>query len=177
MIENKNKQRKEPVDPEALKNTMRTWITGVAIVTGRHNEMIHGMTANSFNSIALDPPTVLVALRQHTRTRHLVKESGVYGVTILDANQVRLAKRFAGQVDLDKPRFEGLETFELESGVPLIKGGIAYLDCKVVQHFEVGDTTVFLGEVLAYQIDHQDEHEPLLYFNRQWRKLDRFHVG
>ncbi len=175
MIENKNKQKNEPVDPEALKSAMRTWITGVAIVTGRHQDMVHGMTANSFNSITLDPPTVLVALRQHTRTRHLVKEAGVYGVTILDVNQVGLARRFAGQTDQDKPRFDGVETFELESGVPFIKGGMAYLDCTVVQHFEIGDTTVFLGEVLAYQIDHQDGHEPLLYFNRQWRKLDRYH--
>jgi flavin reductase (DIM6/NTAB) family NADH-FMN oxidoreductase RutF len=175
MIENKIKQKNKIMNPEALKNAMRAWITGVAIVTGRHNGLIHGMTANSFNSIALDPPTVLVALRRHTRTRHLVKEGGVYGVTILDVDQVRLAKQFAGQIDQDKPRFEGVETFELESGAPLIKGGLAYLDCSVVQHFEVGDTTVFLGEVLAYQIDHPDEHQPLLYFNRQWRRLDPFH--
>jgi flavin reductase (DIM6/NTAB) family NADH-FMN oxidoreductase RutF len=175
MIEIKNKIKTKIIDPEALKQAMRTWITGVAIVTGRHHEKIHGMTANSFNSIALDPPTVMVALQHRTRTQHLVKEGGFYGVTILDVSQIELAKRFAGQTKQGTPRFEGVETFELESGVPLIQGGMAYLDCAVVRHFDVGNTTVFIGEVIAHQINPQNGHEPLLYFNRQWRKLDPFH--
>jgi flavin reductase (DIM6/NTAB) family NADH-FMN oxidoreductase RutF len=163
------------VEPEALKEAMRTWLTGVAIVTGKYEEAIHGMTANSFNSITLEPPTVLVALRHHTRTRHLVNEGRVFAISILDTRQIRLAKRFAGQVDIDHPRFEGVETFELITGSPLIEGAIAFLDCKVIESFNVGNTTVFLGEVLASLIDTDDNHEPLLYFNRQWRKLDKFH--
>jgi flavin reductase (DIM6/NTAB) family NADH-FMN oxidoreductase RutF len=165
----------EMIEPEALKDAMRTWLTGVAIVTGKFENAVHGMTANSFNSIALDPPTVLVALRRHTRTQHLVKEGGVFAISILDTHQVRLAKRFAGQVDNDQPRFDGVETFELFTGAPMIEGAIAFLDCKVIESFNVGDTTVFLGEVLASQIDTEHDHEPLLYFNRQWRKLDKFH--
>ncbi|MCB2210440.1 flavin reductase family protein [bacterium] len=154
---------------------MRSWITGVAIVTGRHQDKIHGMTANSFNSIALDPPTVMVALQHRTRTQHLVKEGGFYGVTILDVSQIELAKRFAGQTKQGTPRFEGVETFELVSGVPFVSGGMAFLDCKVVRHFDVGNTTVFIGEIIDHQINPQAGHEPLLYFNRQWRKLDPYH--
>lgn len=165
----------EMIEPEALKEAMRTWLTGVAIVTGKHENAIHGMTANSFNSISLDPPTVLVALRQHTRTEHLVKDGGVFAISILDTRQVRLAKKFAGQVEQDTPRFEGVETFVMETGAPLIEGAIAFLDCRVIEHFDAGETTVFLGEVLASRIDKDGKHEPLLYFNRQWRKLDKFH--
>jgi flavin reductase (DIM6/NTAB) family NADH-FMN oxidoreductase RutF len=162
-MKNMNRQDK-------LRNAMRAWITGVAIVTGHHDGTVHGMTANSFNSIALSPPTVLVALRQHTRTQHLVKQGGVFAVSILDTHQVALAKRFAGQIDSNLPRFEGVDTFSMSTGAPLIKDAIAFLDCKVVNAFDVGGTTVYIGEVLEARKS-KAEHYPLLYFNREWRKL------
>lgn len=160
----------DQLHPDKLKEAMRAWITGVSIVTGTHDGTYHGMTANSFNSIALSPPTVLVALRQHTRTQHLVKEGGVFAVSILEKNQVELAKRFAGQVQADLPRFEGVEIFTMSTGAPLIKNAIAFLDCRVVSAFDVGGTTVFFGEVLEARKT-EGEHAPLLYLNRQWRKL------
>ncbi len=159
------------LQPEILKKAMRAWITGVTIVTGRKDDQVHGMTANSFNAIALSPPTVLVALQNHARTRDLVKEGGVFGVTILETTQMELAKQFAGQIKADLPRFEGVETFTLVTGAPLLKGGIAYLDCQVVNSFEVGGTTVFLGEVLAAQ-NAPPPVQPLLYYNRQWQKME-----
>ncbi len=161
---------KKEVNPEELKQAMRAWITGVAIVTGYHNGIVHGMTANSFNSISLSPPTVLVALRHHTRTQQLVKEGGVFGVSILNTEQVNLAMRFAGQIDTDQPRFEGVDTFTMETNAPLIRQGMAFFDCKVVNSFDVGGTTVFLGEVLA-ALNNGNGHDPLLYLNREWRRL------
>ena len=161
---------KEKLDAEQLKEAMRGWITGVSIVTGKYDGKIHGMTANSFNSISLSPPTVLVALRHHTRTQQLVKAGGIFAVSILDTHQMELAKRFAGQIDSDQPRFEGVETFSMITGAPLIKDAMAYLDCKVINSFDVGATTVFLGEVLAAQRS-LNGNNPLLYFNRRWRRL------
>lgn len=158
------------INPDELKEAMRAWITGVTIVTGHHEGEIHGMTANSFNSIALSPPTVLVALRQHTRTQHLVKQGGVFAVSILNNEQIELAKRFAGQVDFDIPRFEGVETFVMSTGAPLIKNAMAFLDCQVVNTFDVGETTVFIGKVLEAKKP-LGEQKPLLYFNRRWRRL------
>lgn len=170
---NKHKQRssmEKKINPEQLKEVMRAWITGVAIVTGFHQGSFHGMTANSFNSITLSPPTVLVALQQHTRTRQLVKEGGVFAVSILGSSQSALARRFAGQSGDDRPRFEGVETFTLTTGAPLIKNSLAYLDCKVIHTLDVGATTIFLGEVLHTDIN-PSRPAPLLYFNQQWRKL------
>ena len=161
------------IKPEDLKEAMRSWLTGVAIVTGRYGEAFHGMTANSFNSLALDPPTVLVALRHHTRTQQLVHQGQNFGVSILDIHQIGLARRFAGQTELGKPRFKGVETFEMVTGAPLISQATAFLDCKVVKEFDIGETTVFIGEVLASQVNPGKGKEPLLYFNRQWRKLER----
>jgi flavin reductase (DIM6/NTAB) family NADH-FMN oxidoreductase RutF len=161
------------IKPEDLKEAMRSWLTGVAIVTSRSGEASHGMTANSFNSLALDPPTVMVALRHHTRTQQLVHKSQVFAVSILDIHQIGLARRFAGQTEIDKPRFEGVETFEMVTGAPMIHNATAYLDCKVIKDFDIGETTVFIGEVVASRINPGDGKEPLLYFNRQWRKLER----
>lgn len=158
------------INSEELKEAMRAWITGVAIVTGYHSGSVHGMTANSFNSISLSPPTVLVALRHHTRTQELVKEGGVFGVTILNTEQINLAKRFAGLIDTDQPRFEGIDTFTMVTNAPLIDQGMAFFDCEVVNTFDVGGTTVFLGEVLAAQNNVKGQ-DPLLYINREWRRL------
>lgn len=158
------------INPEELKKAMRAWITGVAIVTGYHDGAVHGMTVNSFNSIALSPPTVMVALQHHTRTQQLVNEGGVFGVSILNTEQVNLAKRFAGQIDTDQPRFEGIDTFTMVTHAPLIRQGMAFFDCKAVNSFDVGGTTVFIGEVLAAQ-NNDKGHEPLLYINREWRRL------
>lgn len=160
----------DTIHPEQLKYAMRAWITGVAIVTGCHAGVCHGMTANSFNSITLAPPTVMVALRHETRTQQLVKASQAFGVTVLSLHQQELAQRFAGQLGEAQPRFEGVETFTMVTGAPMIRNGLAYFDCQVVKFFDVGATTVFLGEVLA--IARQEETDsPLLYFNRHWRRL------
>lgn len=158
------------INSEQLKQAMRAWVTGVVIVTGTHNGEIHGMTANSFNSIALSPPTITIALQKQSRTRQIVFEGGVFGVSILEASQKEIALRFAGQVESDKPRFTGIDTFTMQTGAPLIANGRAFLDCKVVKTFDVGNTTVFLGEVLDAKID-VDHREPLLYLNRKWRRL------
>ena len=160
----------QKVDPEQLKQAMRAWVTGVAIVTGHHNGQIHGLTANSFNAIALTPPTILVALQNHSHTKKIVQDGGVFAVSILESTQISIAKRFAGQIDGDKPRFEGIDTFTMITGAPLISNARAFLDCKVVKFFDVGNTTVFLGEVLEAKAD-GDNREPLLYLNRKWRKL------
>lgn len=160
----------EIITPEQLKEVMRSWITGVAIVTGYHQGNVHGMTANSFNSIALSPPTVMIALQHYSRTQQLVKEGKVFAVSILNHTQQALALKFAGQSEDGHHRFEGVETFTMLTGAPLIKDAMAHLDCVVVHSFDVGQTTVFLGEVVkAQKLD--SSQEPLLYFNRGWRKL------
>ena len=156
--------------PEQLKQVMRSWITGVAIVTACQAGVFHGMTVNSFTSIALSPPTVMIALQQGTRTEQAVKAGRTFGVTILGIDQETLARRFAGQIGEDQSRFAGVDTFTMVTDVPLITGGLAFLDCQVVNAFDVGATTVFFGEVLAAQSD-TIGRAPLLYFNRDWKRL------
>ncbi len=159
------------VDPEILRQTMRRWTTGVSIVTSQHEGMRHGMTVSSFTSIALDPPIVLVSLANNARTNELVQKSGTFAVTILAEDQAEIADRFAGRVEESADRFESLETFTLVTGAPMLTGGLACLDCRVESTVAIGTTTIFFGEVVGVNVF--DKDQPLAYFNRLYRRLQK----
>jgi flavin reductase (DIM6/NTAB) family NADH-FMN oxidoreductase RutF len=163
------------LDPETLRRAMRQWATGVTVVTAQLAGRRHGMTVNAFTSVSLEPPLVLVSLERATRTHGLVERSGVFGITILGEDQLGISERFAGRVSDLSDRFAGLETDTLVSGVPFIRGGLAYLDCRVVERHPAGTHTLFIGEVMAAQSD--GEGSPLLYLNREYRKLRQGEVS
>jgi flavin reductase (DIM6/NTAB) family NADH-FMN oxidoreductase RutF len=146
------------------------WSTGVTVVTVQHNNRRHGMTVSSFTSLSLDPPLVLVSLEQITKTHRLVQQAGHFGVTILEENQKQISDRFAGRISEYRDRFDGLETFAMVSGAPMLTQGLAWLDCQVVVTYQAGNHTVFIGEVLA--VKSRDTGQPLLYYNRDYRRLD-----
>jgi len=161
------------VDPELLRQAMRCWTTGVTIVTSKLDEVQHGMTVNSFTSVALAPPVVSVSLAENTRTHNLVVKSGIFAITILEASQTELADRFAGRGPTgeihESNRFDGVSFFSLATGAPLISGGLAHLDCKVINTVNFGPTTVFFGEVIA--VGNTSVRQPIVYFNRLYRGL------
>jgi flavin reductase (DIM6/NTAB) family NADH-FMN oxidoreductase RutF len=154
---------------ESLREAMRGWPSGVAVVTSIHNGRIHGMTVNSLTSVSLDPPLVTVTLANQTRTCDLVTASGVFAVTLLEAGQAHISDIFSGKIPEERDRFDGLETETLVTGAPLLKGGRAYLDCQVVQSITLPKSTLFLGEVKAARGDLS--RLPLLYLNREYRKV------
>ncbi len=156
-------------DPEQLRNAMRQWATGVAIVTATHHGISHGMTVSSFTSVSLAPPQVLISLAQDTRTHALARESKLFGVTLLARGQQDISDRFAGRMPDDQDRLTGVETFTLETGVPLIKAGLANFDCRVIATFTSGTHTIFIGAVLAAKA--QPDADPLIYYNRQYRRI------
>ena len=158
------------LDPEQLRRSMRAWTSGVAIVTASHAGEQHGMTVSSFTSIALEPPVIIVSLQTDSRTHDLVVGSNAFAVTILAEDQQELSDRFAGRVPDTEDRLAGVETETLVTGLPFIKGGLAYLDCRVSQTIEVGTNTLFLGEVVSARGN--GEGNPLVYHNQEYRKLN-----
>lgn len=157
------------VSAEMLRHAMRHWTTGVTVVTSCYETLRQGMTVNSFTSISLEPPLVTVTLAAGTRTQNMVEQSGVFGVTILSEGQADLSDRFAGRTPGDEDRFDGLETFELVSGVPLLQDGLVSLDCRVVHRYPTVDSILYIAEVVA--IRHTSEGRPLVYHNRLYHKL------
>jgi len=157
------------LDAEQLRHAMRAWTTGVTVVTATHAGQQYGMTVNSFTSISLEPPLVSLALKKLTHTHELVEKSGEFSVTILSSAQKELSDRFAGKQPGIKDRFEGVSTVMLSNRAPLIKEGIAYFNCRVVNSIPVGENTLFVAEVTAVQGD--GTGDPLVYHNRVYWKL------
>jgi flavin reductase (DIM6/NTAB) family NADH-FMN oxidoreductase RutF len=154
---------------EQLRQAMRRWATGVSVVCSQFGEVRHGMTVNSFTSVSLDPPHVTVTMINWTRTYRLTMQSGVFSVTILSDRQQAIADRFAGRTRDNEDRFAGLDTFLMVTGAPLLVGGLAHIDCRVVHTFPLKSSTLIVGEVLAAQF--AAETNPLVYFNRTFRGL------
>ena len=158
------------LDPEQLRQSMRAWTSGVTIVTASHAGEQHGMTVSSFTSIALEPPIVIISLQTDSRTHGLVTQANAFAVTILADGQQDVSDRFAGRVPDEEDRLGGIETETLVTGAPFIKGGLAYLDCRVTQAIEIGTNTLFLAEVVAARGN--GEGKPLVYHDRAYHKLD-----
>jgi flavin reductase (DIM6/NTAB) family NADH-FMN oxidoreductase RutF len=118
----------------------------------------------------MDPPLVTVTMVKATRTCGLVLQSGVFAITILTREQQILAELFAGRIPEEADRMIGLATFELASGAPLISGGAAFVDCRVVAQHEMPTSILFIAEVLDAQLGVEDR-PPLLYYNRAFAGL------
>lgn len=157
------------IDPEQLRHAMRAWTTGVAVITATYDGQQYGMTVNSFTSISLEPPLISVTLKQLTHTHELVVRSGEFSITILSSDQQELSERFAGKFPNIKDRFEGVPTETLVLDAPLLKGGTAYFNCRVVNSVPVGENRLFIAEVIAAR--GEGGGESLVYHNRVYWKL------
>ena len=155
---------------EALRSAMRAWTSGVTVVTAVHNGERHGMTVSSFTSISLDPPLIVISLQTASRTHDVVVKAGAFGVTILAASQRELSERFADRKSTMGERLDGMEVETLVTGAPLIKGGLAFLDCRVTQSIPSGMNTLFIAEVVAVRGD--DHDAPLVYHDREYHRLE-----
>lgn len=157
------------LDPEQLRHAMRAWTTGVAVVTAIHEGQRYGMTVNSFTSISLEPPIISVTLKRLTHTYELVEKSGEFSMTILSADQGDLSDIFAGKIPDVNDRFEGVPTEKMLIDAPLIKGGMAFFNCRVTNSVPVGENTLFVAEVIA--VRGEGDGDPLVYHNRVFWKL------
>jgi flavin reductase (DIM6/NTAB) family NADH-FMN oxidoreductase RutF len=159
------------LDPEKLRAAMRAWSAGVAVVTAVHEGRQHGATVNSFTSISLEPAMLTITLQKSARTHELISRSRAFGLTILSAEQSKISDLFAGKIVEVEDRFAGLQTQTLVSGSPLLVGGLAWLDCRVVETFDAGNSTLFIAEALMAQST--GDGQPLVYHNREYWSLSQ----
>ena len=149
---------------------MRAWSSGVTVVTASYAGEQHGMTVNSFTSVSLEPPLIVISLHTGSRTQSLVSQANAFAVTILSNDQQDISDLFAGRIPDAEDRLADVQTETLETGAPLIKGGLTYLDCRVVQTIQAGSNSLYLAEVVAARSNRADP--PLIYHNRKYHKLD-----
>jgi len=126
-----------------FRRTLGMFATGVTIITTRLGEQVHGMTANAFMSVSLNPPLVLISVDRRARMHALLNEGAQYGISVLSDGQEQLSDHFAGRL-LDEA-FEA--RFEVVHDTPLVEGAIAHLVARVVRSYWGGDHSLFIGQV------------------------------
>ena len=146
----------------ALRRTLGMFATGVTVITALKGEDVHGMTANAFMSVSLEPPLVLISVDRRTRMCALLHEGMHYGVSVLCDSQAALSDRFAGRTDGPEPRFLVVKD------TPLVDGAIAHFVARVERSYWGGDHSLFLGRV---EYARQNPGTPLLFHGGRYEKL------
>jgi flavin reductase (DIM6/NTAB) family NADH-FMN oxidoreductase RutF len=148
----------------ALRSTLGMFATGVTVITTLKSEQVHGMTANAFMSVSLDPPLVLVSIDRRTKMCGLLYEGSHYGVSVLCETQSALSDRFAGRVAnaATEPRFDVVRE------TPLVEGALAHFVARVERSYWGGDHSLFLGRV---EYARQHPGTPLLFHGGRYERL------
>jgi flavin reductase (DIM6/NTAB) family NADH-FMN oxidoreductase RutF len=154
---------------DELRQAMRRWATGVTVVTVRCGEEVRGVTINSFTSVSLDPPLVLICIDRRARTHHLILASQRFCVNILGEGQQALSDRFAGRRPGEQAVFDDCSRETTPGGLPVLDGSLAWLDCRLIDTHAVGDHTLFIG--LVSHAHCAGDGRPLLYVAGQYRQL------
>jgi len=159
-----------PADRKALRRALGTFATGVTVMTVG-GDTPHGMTANSFTSVSLDPPLVLVCIDRTAVMHSVLADAGNFAISVLAAAQSGAAEYFA-----DRNRPLGAAQFEAfdwkpgrVTGAPLITGALAHFECEVSGTFDGGDHTVFVARIVS--LHQADEAEALLFLGGRFRRL------
>jgi 3-hydroxy-9,10-secoandrosta-1,3,5(10)-triene-9,17-dione monooxygenase reductase component len=137
------------LDSRALRNALGAFATGVTIVTTRNADGLDvGVTANSFNSVSLNPPMVLWSLSRKAMSLSSFQQSPCFAVHVLAADQDDLSRLFATQ---GASKFQQLVVTRGFGNVPLIDGCAARFQCRTAFSYDAGDHIIFVGEVQAFE--------------------------
>jgi flavin reductase (DIM6/NTAB) family NADH-FMN oxidoreductase RutF len=146
---------------------MGCFATGITIVTSRAPDGAPiGLTANSFTSVSLDPPLLLVSIANSAGSAAALKEADHFVVNVLQTGQQLASNRFAGK---GEDRFAATAWQAGETGMPLLDGSLGSFECKRHAIHDGGDHFLLVGEVVRAQFE--PRRDPLLYFRGKYRRL------
>jgi len=134
-------------DIQAFRRALGNFATGVTVMTASANGLRTGMTANSFNSVSLDPPLILWSIVKTARSYDIFRQARHFAVNILAADQIAISNHFARY---SEDKFENIEAETAACGAPLLKGCAARFICENQQWIEGGDHWIIIGKVLHY---------------------------
>lgn len=153
--------------PPRMRQALGRFASGVTIVTtadGPDKASVHGMTANAFTSVSLNPPLVLVSIANRARMNARILETGSYGVSVLARDQEPLSLHFAGA-----PQDPDPVRFVWRGDVPLLDGALVHLACTVQASHPAGDHTLHIGHVDRLWYDHG---QPLVFYTGSFQWLE-----
>lgn len=154
-------------DQRTFRAVMGSYPTGVTIVTSGMDGQLCGMAANSFTSVSLDPPLVLVCFDRESRTLPVVRESRRFAVNVLRAGDEDLARTFASK-RVATAKFEAV-THTVDHGVPVLDCALAWVVCDLQALHPGGDHEIGVGAVTA--MGHDPGGEPLVFYGGGYRDL------
>ncbi|MDQ3871875.1 MAG: flavin reductase family protein [Chloroflexota bacterium] len=165
------------VDPARYRQVLGRFVTGVTVVTtvsaAEGESQPWGTTVNSFTSVSLEPPLVLIAIGRERSIHPVIASTGLFAVNILDEGSQMLSDCFAGAPShLPRSAFCNAEYRLGSSGMPILAAAIAHVECEVERVLEAGDHTIYLGRVV--DLDTSEAHAlPLLYYRRRYLRIER----
>ncbi len=152
------------VDGEDLRELMRRFPAGVAVVGVELDGERLGLTIGTLIPVSLEPPLVGFAVRQEAALHELLRRSGTFGFSLLAAGQDAVAQHFARGVP-PIALWEGIDVRET-GGPPLLAGAIGWLTGHVSAEIPAGEDTFFVGEVLS--VEEGARERPLVYVDRRY---------
>lgn len=151
-------------DSREFRSTVGQFATGVTVLSMAAPDGVHGMTANSFTSVSLDPPLILVCVDKKNKTHHLIREIKDFAVNILSSRQEDIARLYAGQpVEAVRPEWQ-LDVAD----APVLAGALAWLDCTLEHAYDGGDHTIYVARVKKLASSSGD---PLVFFRGRFTSL------
>jgi flavin reductase (DIM6/NTAB) family NADH-FMN oxidoreductase RutF len=155
------------LNPFEFRKAMGSFATGVTIITVDLDGKVHGMTANAFASVSLDPPLVLVCVDQSARTHAHLHARKRFGINVLAEDQRAISEYYAlppgEQVEEPVAGFD-----RTVHGTPLLHGALTYLECRLQTAQDAGDHTIFIAEVEDVVVR---QGKPLLFFGSRYHHL------
>ena len=153
-------------DTPALRKALGCFATGVTVVTTcGSDDRPRGFTANSFTSVSLDPPLVLVCVGQAVSDRAVYASCETFAINVLSRTQRALSDRFATE---SPDRFARVRWRKGSHGPPIVDDAVASLQCTPYRRIEAGDHMILIGRVLAFE--HTARH-PLVFFSSRYCRL------
>jgi flavin reductase (DIM6/NTAB) family NADH-FMN oxidoreductase RutF len=155
-----------PVSPEDFRRACGRFATGVCVATVLDRQgSPHGLTVSSFTSVSLEPPLVLICIGHAVTLVDHFRAAKYFAINVLRDGQREISDRFARK---GYDRFDGLPWTAGATGVPLLPGSLATMECEVEQRVASGDHDIFVGRMLAATVE---EGNPLIYFASRYRGL------
>jgi len=156
-----------PIEKSELRRVMGHFATGVTVITTFSNEgKLHGLTANAFTSVSLEPPLLLICVDKKAESYPSFEQSKVFTINILADDQEDISRKFAITGTPDK--FEGISYRLGANKAPILNGSLGYIECKIAAVYEGGDHTIYLGEI--QQAETRDG-KPLLFYRGGYRAI------
>jgi len=157
------------VTPADFRKALGCFATGVTVITVDHGGEVHGMTANAFTSVSLDPLLVLVCVDLRARTHEHLRAKKRFGINVLAENQKAISEYYAKSSETHQHAEEAGARFDRTSqGTPVLHGALAYLECRLHSAQDAGDHTIFIAAVEEVVVR---EGDPLLYFRGKYRAI------